>query len=90
MFKILKSDRDTYITDRFIKGFRATGSNVGNAGSLDLFKLYGHTLSGSTPLIELSRLLIHYNLGPLRTLYQASKIDISNPSFNCTLKLHDV
>jgi len=90
MYKILKADRDSYITDRVIKGSRTNTSNVGAAGSLDLFKLYGSTLSGSTPNTELSRLLIHYDLQPLRDLVSAGKIDPGNNSFKCTLKLFDV
>ncbi len=90
MYKILKADRDSYITDRVIKGIRSNTSNVGSAGSLDLFKLYGATLTGTVPNTELSRLLIHYNLQPLRDLVAVGKIDPGNSSFRCTLKLFDV
>lgn len=90
MYKVLRPDRDAYITDRVIKGDRAYTSNVGAAGSLDLFKLYGFTTSGSVPNVELSRLLIHYDLQPLRDLVAAGKVDPGNPSFNVTLKLFDV
>ena len=71
-----------------------TGSNVGRAGSLDLFKLHGMSTttvgSISTPNTELSRLLLHFNLDPLRTLISQGKIIPSNSSFSCTLKLFDV
>lgn len=90
MYKILRPDKDAYITDRVIKNVRSFNANVGSAGSLDLFKLYGITTSGSLPNIELSRLLVHYNLQPLRDLVSAGRLDPSNPSFNCTLKLFDV
>lgn len=90
MYKVLRPDRDAYITDRVVKATRTTSANVGAAGSLDLFKLYGYTSSGSNPNIELSRLLIHYDLQPLRDLVSAGKIDPGNPSFNVTLKLFDV
>lgn len=90
MYKILRADKDTYITDRVIKGVRVHSGNVGAAGSLDLFKLYGHTFSGSVPNIELSRILIHFDLDPLRDLVAAGKVDITNPSFSCLLKLFDV
>src|SRR5258706_5983601 len=90
MFKVLFADKDAYITDRVIRGTRHVSGNVGSAGSLDLFKLYGNTSSGSTPNTELSRLLIHFNLDPLRKLVSAGKIDVTNPSFACNLRLLDV
>ena len=77
MFRILKPKKDTYITNRIINNkFRAIDANVGQAGTLDLFKLYNEssiasgtsvsslnmgTLSASNP-IELSRLLIKQSL----------------------------
>lgn len=90
MLKILKSDKDTYITNKVIRGERKTSSNVGAAGTMDLFKLYGITSSGSTPNTELSRILIHFDLTDLRTLRQEGKLDINDPSFWCELRLKDV
>mgnify|MGYP005834638213 CR=1 FL=1 len=94
MFKVLRPSKDAYITDRVIDGVRQTSANVGGGGSLDLFKVYGftHTLSGTTklPNTELSRLLVKFDLEPLRELVAAGKIDPQNPSFNCKLYLHDV
>lgn len=90
MFRSLIADKDAYITDRVIAGNRVNNSNTGRAGSLDLFKLYGNTLSGSFPNVELSRLLIHFDLQTLRDLVSTGKIDLNHSSFNCTLKLFDV
>lgn len=90
MYKVLRPDKDAYITDRVISSVRSFNANVGAASSLDLFKLYGFTTSGSSPNVELSRLLIHYDLQPLRDLVNDGRIDPGNPSFNCTLKLFDV
>jgi hypothetical protein len=95
MFKVLKADKDAYITNRFIKtassGSFRTGSNVGGAGTLDLFKLYGVTTSyENSPNLELSRLLIHFDLTFLKDLVSQGKININKSSFNCTLKLFDV
>jgi hypothetical protein len=90
MYKVLKANKDTYITNRVIKEQRVLNANVGCAATLDLFKLYGQTLSGSTPNLELSRLLIHFDLDPLRTLVDDGKLRTDNGSFSCTLKLHDV
>lgn len=90
MYRILKADKDTYITDKFVKGVRKTKSNVGNAATLDLFKLDGVTFSGSTPNVEKSRLLVHFDLDPIRELVSNNKLDYSSPSFWCKLNLKDV
>jgi hypothetical protein len=90
MYKVLKADKDTYITDRVVESVRCMSANVGAAGSLDLFKLYAFSMSGSAPNIELSRLLVHFDLSSLRSLVAAGRIDPSNPSFECRLKLFDV
>jgi hypothetical protein len=56
MYRILSASKDTYITNKIINGsFRATDANVGQAGTLDLFKLYNeNSLTGSTEQIELT------------------------------------
>jgi len=92
MYRILQALSDTYITNKVINNkFRATDANVGQAGTLDLFKLYGEsTLPGSSSgVIELSRLLVKFDLTPLMQL-TGSILDISDPSFSCQLKLTDV
>ena len=54
---------DTYITDKIIDGIiRVEDANVGRAGTLDLFKLWGETkLNNSGSQNELSRLLIKFD-----------------------------
>lgn len=90
MYRSLKADKDAYITDRIIKGARRTGANTGEAGTLDLYKVYGLNKSGSASLAELTRLLVHFDLEPLREAYAAGALDIASPTFKCHLKLHDV
>lgn len=90
MYRSLKADKDAYITDRVIKGERKHESNVGEAGTLDLYKLYGLNKSGSNSLCELTRLLVHFDLAGLREDYAAGLFDIASPTFKCTLKLSDV
>jgi len=94
MFRRLKADKDSYITNKFVNGVRAVSGNVGYAGSLDLFKLYGMTIltSGSTklPQVELSRILLHFDLEPLRDLISKQKLDIDDSSFKCHLLLKDI
>lgn len=90
MLKILKASKDAYITNRLIRGSRVTGSNVGDAGTLDLFKLYAYTYSGTVPNVELSRLLIKFDIDDVVTMHQNGLIDIGSNSFNATLKLFDV
>ena len=60
MIIICTASSDTYITDKIINGnFRATDANVGQAATLDLFKLYDEsTLNGSSSQTELSRALV--------------------------------
>ena len=94
MFRILKADKDTYITNKYIDGIPAVSGNVGIAGSLDLFKLYGITIvtSGSEkiPQYELTRALIHFDLNPLQDLYDEGKVDLNHSKFKCFLNLKDV
>lgn len=94
MFRVLKADKDTYITNKYIDGRPAVSGNVGIAGTLDLFKLYGATIvtSGANqiPQYELSRALIHFDLDPLRSLIDVGRIDVGHPSFKCFLNLKDV
>jgi hypothetical protein len=99
MKRILQASKDTYITNRIVNNeFRAIDANVGQAGTLDIFKLAGEStiglnngpfVSGSSDPIELSRVLIKFDLNPLRAL-TGSILDITHPSFKCTLKMIDV
>ena len=91
MYRILPPVKDTYITNRIINNqFRATDANVGQAGTIDVFKLYDEsTITGETNPIEVSRILLKFNLDPLRAI-TSSILDISDPTFKCTLKLSDV
>jgi len=91
MYKILHPLKDTYITNRIVNNaFRATDANVGQAGTLDAFKLYNEsTITGESNPIELTRLLIKFDLDPLRAL-TSSILDLNDPSFKCTLRLSDV
>ena len=91
MYRILTASKDTYITNKIINNsFRATDANVGKASTLDLFKLYGESTSGSVASpFELTRALLKFNLNPLRKL-TGSFLDIGDSSFKCTLKLFDV
>lgn len=91
MFRRLKATKDTYITNKIIKNdFRATDANVGQAATLDLFKLYNeNNISGEDEPVELTRLLVKFDLDPLRAL-TGSVLDIASDSFRCDLKLYDV
>jgi hypothetical protein len=91
MYKILSASKDTYITNKIINNrFRATDANVGQAGTIDLFKLYNeNTLSTEDNPSEISRALIKFDLSSLSTL-STTELDINDSSFKCVLKLHDV
>ena len=91
MIKIISASADNYITNRVItKRLRALDANVGSAGTLDLFKLYNEsTFIGEDAPIEVSRILIKFDLGKISAL-TSSILDTNDPTFKCTLRLADV
>ena len=91
MIKIISASADTYITNRIVSSnLRAKDANVGDAGTLDIFKLYDEsTINGESEPIEVSRVLIKFDLNPIRAL-TGSLFDTSNSSFKCKIKLKDV
>jgi hypothetical protein len=91
MYRILTASKDTYITNKIINNtFRASDANVGRAGTLDLFKLYGESTSGSdTTPNEISRILIKFDFEPLRAL-TSSILDFTRSDFKAVMKLRDV
>lgn len=90
MLKILSASADTYITNRIISNVAKVNANVGCAGTLDLFKLYGMTATSGVQNTELSRLLVKFDLEPVKTLVSAGLIDITHPSFYAKLQMSDV
>lgn len=92
MYRILTASKDTYITNKIINNkFRATDSNVGQAGTLDLFKLYAENVSGSdTTPTELSRLFLKFDLDKVKKMQTDKKINVGDSSFKAFVKLHDV
>ena len=90
MYRRLNATSDTYITDKIISDKRKKEANVGQAGTLDIFKLHNVTKSGSAAQVtELSRALIKFDLSELKQL-TGSVLDYSHPSFKCHMKLFDV
>lgn len=89
MYRLLPIFKDTYVTNKLVAGSGSISSNVGQAGTLDLFKIWAQVSSGSTPTIEKSRVLLHADLSGIRAL-TGSKVSISDPSFKCYLSLKDV
>lgn len=92
MYRILSASKDTYITNKIIdNSFRAVDANLGQAGSLDLFKLYNeNTISGESLPIELSRLLIKFPISEITNMNNEGLIDVNDSSFKCEVNLHDV
>lgn len=91
MYRILKATKDAYVTDKIIraKGSSLTSSidsNTGQAGTIDIFKLYNEP-SGSG--IQLSRGLIKFDLDPLKAL-TSSVLNINDPSFKTYVRLKNV
>jgi len=91
MYLTLSASKDAYITNKIVgSSFRATDANLGQAGTLDLFKLYDENrIVGETNPIELSRALIKFDYSALSSMMR-SKLDINDSSFKCTLVLSDV
>jgi len=90
MYRILKCTEDAYVQNKIINGSRCTDANVGQAGTLDFYKLYDETsltnmVSG---VVELSRALVKFDLGPIRTL--SGSIDVNSSDFKCYLTLKDI
>ncbi|HAI37041.1 MAG TPA: hypothetical protein DCM40_02315, partial [Maribacter sp.] len=92
MHRILSASKDTYITNKIIKNsFRATDANLGQAGTLDLFKLYNeNSIGGESNPIELTRLLLKFPISEITKMDADGDLDISDDSFKCFVKLHDV
>lgn len=90
MYIIATASADTYITNKIVDGLRVEDANVGRAGTLDLFKLYGETISGSIENHrELSRILIKFDIARLIELTSGT-IDINSNSFKANLRLKSV
>lgn len=92
MYRILTASKDTYITNKIINNkFRATDANLGQAGTLDLFKLYDEsTITGEAAPIELSRILIKFDLDAVKSMHDDNIINVASDSFKAELKLHDI
>jgi len=91
MYFVLTASKDTYITDKIINNsFSASDANVGQAATLDLFRLYDESsLSGMISTNELSRALIKFDFGRIQKL-MSSELDLNHGSFNCSLELFDI
>ena len=90
MYRIFRPLKDTYVTNKIIKSISRTGANLGKAASIDIFKIYGNTITNGTSSNELSRALIKFDLSELKSDFTQGKIDINDPSFSVRLKMIDV
>lgn len=88
MYRVLKPVADTYLTSKYVRSTRSHDANVGMAGTMDLYKLYGETVTTSS--VELSRGLIRFDLGPLMALTASGRLSLTDPTFKCYLWLKDV
>jgi len=86
MIVVVTASADTYITDKLVDSQRAVSGNVGRAGTLDIFKLYDESYQ-VTGAIELSRALIEFDYGRLKSL-SSSSLDLSN--FRAVLRMKNV
>lgn len=91
MYLILDAIKDAYVTDKIINNeFRVTDANTGNAGTLDLFKLYDEsTISGVGGFTELSRIFIKFDYDNLVKMIPTD-VDLNDPSFECILNMSNL
>jgi hypothetical protein len=90
MYRIIPCIKDTYITDKIINSSRSIYSNVGQAGTLDLYKLYNETyLPSFNEVYEKTRILIKFDFSTLQNL-TSSILNINDPSFKCYLSLKNI
>jgi hypothetical protein len=83
------ASKDTYITNKVISGRSKTEGNLGRAGTLDIFKLYDENNQLVDDGIEISRLLVKFDLERIKNLID-TRIDIKDESFDARIKLFDV
>ena len=91
MRRILKCTKDTYITNKYINGTRVTDANVGQGGTLDLYKLFDETniVGSTTGSVELTRLLLKFDIDQVKSI--TGSVDINDRSkFKCLLSLSDI
>lgn len=104
MYRILSASKDTYIQNKIVAGERCTTSNVGQAATLDLYKLYDLQTTTSTSYdpvsgavyytltssdVELSRILIKFDYDTLQQI-TGSYLNTNDSSFKAYLSLKDV
>lgn len=91
MYRILSASKDNYITNKVIAKQRCETSNVGQAGTLDLFHLYNEStiLNYTGSVEELSRILIQFDYSKITEL-TSSLLDINDSSFKTYLVLKNI
>jgi hypothetical protein len=83
---ILTASADTYITNKIVDSLAAVSGNVGQAGTIDIFKLYDESFE-VTGANELSRALLRFDYGRLRSL-TSSILDLND--MRAVLKLRHI
>lgn len=91
MYRLLSASKDTYIQNKYIAASRSLYSNVGQAGSLDLYKLFDETTLNTTASsgVELTRILMQFDYSSLQDL-TSSVLDYSSGSFKAFIRLKDI
>jgi hypothetical protein len=90
MYRLLSASKDTYLTDKFIGSSRSLNSNVGQAGTLDCYRLWNETkVNGTGSVNELTRLLVQFDYSELQVL-TSSFLNIANSTFKAYVSLKDI
>jgi len=90
MYRKLNAIKDAYITNKVVGAKSKVSGNVGQAGTLDIFKLHDVAPESAGVTNELSRILIQFDLTDIKGLHASGNIDINDSSFFCRLSLKDV
>lgn len=97
MYRILKSTKDNYLTNKVISKQYSYQSNVGQAGTLDFYSLYDESVvydaTGSlvvNGVREHTRALIEFDYEKIQELHDSYYIDLTGGNYTCSLRLIDV
>lgn len=97
MYRILKSNKDNYITNKVISKHYSVDSNVGQAGTLDLYSLFDESIvydaTGSivsSGVRESTRALIEFDYSKIQELHDSYQLDLTGGNYTCSLRLMDV
>jgi hypothetical protein len=86
VYRLIPASADGYITDKIVEGSRSLDSNTGQAGTLDIYKLYNETeYQNQDEVFEVSRGLIKFDYSDFQDL-----VAVNSSSFTASIVLKNV